>query len=68
MNRSTLILLFLTVVSVLSACPFCSGGTNEKSLDAYLGSALSLSTFPILLMAIGFFVFRHLKKKYAVTE
>ena len=59
------IALLLIVVSVLSACPFCTGDTNQASKDAYLGSALSMSMLPIFLLGMAALAFKALKKKYA---
>ena len=59
------IALLLVVFTIASACPFCTGDTNQASKDAYLGSALSLSMLPVLLLGIAALAFKALKKKYA---
>lgn len=59
------IALLLILFTIASACPFCTGDTNQASKDAYLGSALSMSMLPILLLGLGALAFKALKKKYA---
>ncbi len=62
------IALLLIVVSVLSACPFCTADTNDQSLDAYLGSAISLSMLPVLIAGVAVLVVKKLKKKFSVEN
>ena len=58
MKNMKYILLSLIIISIASACPFCSGGDNEASNNAYRASTLVLAFLPAVIGGIGFFVFK----------